>query len=33
MDVVSPVGGPTMVTLEVPCALSSPKISPSSGTG
>jgi signal transduction histidine kinase len=33
MDVVSPIGGPTVVTLEVPCALSSPKISPSSGTG
>jgi signal transduction histidine kinase len=32
MDVISPVGGPTVVTLEVPCALSSPKISPSSGT-
>ncbi len=32
MDVVSPTGGPTVVTLEVPCALSSPKISPSSGT-
>lgn len=32
MEVVSPVGGPTVVTLEVPCALSSPKISPSSGT-
>ncbi|MET0929187.1 MAG: histidine kinase [Aeromicrobium sp.] len=32
MDVVSPVGGPTVVTLEVPCALSSPKISPSSAT-
>jgi signal transduction histidine kinase len=32
MDVVSPIGGPTVVTLEVPCALSSPKISPSSGT-
>ncbi|MFI5429081.1 hypothetical protein [Aeromicrobium sp. UC242_57] len=31
MDVVSPVGGPTVVVLEVPCALSSPKISPSSG--
>lgn len=31
MDLVSPVGGPTVVTLEVPCALSSPKISPSSG--
>ena len=25
----SPVGGPTMVTLELPCALSSPKTSPS----
>jgi signal transduction histidine kinase len=33
MDVVSPVGGPTEVTLEVPCALSSPRTSPSSGTG
>jgi signal transduction histidine kinase len=32
MDVVSPVGGPTVVTLEVPCALSSPKTLPSSGT-
>lgn len=32
MELVSPAGGPTMVTLEVPCALSSPKISPSSGT-
>lgn len=32
MDVISPVGGPTVVTLEVPCALSSPKTSPSSGT-
>lgn len=32
MDVVSPVGGPTTVTLEVPCALSSPKTLPSSGT-
>lgn len=32
MDVVSPAGGPTVVTLEVPCALSSPKISPSSET-
>ncbi len=27
----SPVGGPTVVTLEVPCALSSPKTTPSSG--
>src|SRR5262249_33771738 len=25
----SPMGGPTIVTLELPCALSSPKISPS----
>ncbi|QGG43118.1 sensor histidine kinase [Aeromicrobium yanjiei] len=32
MDLVSPDGGPTVVTLEVPCVLSSPKISPSSGT-
>ena len=32
MDVDSPVGGPTTVTLELPCALSSPKTSPSSGT-
>lgn len=32
MDVVSPVGGPTVVSLEVPCALSSPRTSPSSGT-
>lgn len=32
MDVVSPVGGPTVVTLEVPCELSSPKTSPSSAT-
>jgi signal transduction histidine kinase len=29
----SPPGGPTVVTMEVPCALSSPKIMPSSGTG
>ncbi|RCV47397.1 sensor histidine kinase, partial [Marinitenerispora sediminis] len=27
---VSPPGGPTIVTMELPCALSSPKISPSS---
>ncbi|MFB4307215.1 sensor histidine kinase [Actinomadura sp. GTD37] len=33
MAVTSPPGGPTVVTLELPCALSSPKISPSSGTG
>ncbi|AWB91090.1 sensor histidine kinase [Aeromicrobium chenweiae] len=32
MDLVSPAGGPTVVTLEIPCALSSPKTSPSSGT-
>jgi signal transduction histidine kinase len=29
----SPYGGPTVVTMELPCALSSPKTSPSSGTG
>ncbi|MGI5207911.1 sensor histidine kinase [Spirillospora sp. CA-108201] len=33
MAVTSPVGGPTVVTMELPCALSSPKTSPSSGTG
>jgi signal transduction histidine kinase len=33
MSVASPPGGPTVVTLELPCALSSPKTSPSSGTG
>jgi len=33
MVVVSPPGGPTVVTMELPCALSSPKTSPSSGTG
>ncbi len=32
MDVVSPPGGPTTVSLEVPCALSSPRTSPSSAT-
>jgi signal transduction histidine kinase len=31
MVVSSPSGGPTVVTLEVPCALSSPKTTPSSG--
>jgi signal transduction histidine kinase len=31
MVVSSPPGGPTVVTLEVPCALSSPKTTPSSG--
>jgi signal transduction histidine kinase len=29
----SPTGGPTIVTLEIPCDLSSPKTSPSSETG
>ncbi len=33
MRVSSPVGGPTLVTLEVPCALSSPKTTRSSGPG
>ncbi|MGD9959765.1 histidine kinase [Nocardioides sp.] len=32
MSVSSPDRGPTIVTLEVPCALSSPKTTPSSGT-
>jgi signal transduction histidine kinase len=32
MAVTSPPGGPTVVTLELPCALSSPRTSPSSGT-
>ncbi|WP_243713104.1 sensor domain-containing protein [Actinomadura sp. 6K520] len=32
MAVTSPPGGPTVVTMELPCALSSPKTSPSSGT-
>ncbi len=31
MRVSSPVGGPTIVTMEVPCALSSPRTTPSSG--
>jgi signal transduction histidine kinase len=31
MKVSSPAGGPTVVTLEVPCVLSSPKTTPSSG--
>ena len=30
MMVSSPIGGPTIVTLEVPCALSSPRTTPSS---
>jgi signal transduction histidine kinase len=29
----SPAGGPTVITMEVPCALSSPRTMPSSGTG
>jgi len=33
MRVSSPRGGPTIVTLEVPCDLSSPKTTPSSGRG
>jgi signal transduction histidine kinase len=33
MVVSSPPGGPTVVTMELPCELSSPKTSPSSGTG
>ncbi|MEH1092666.1 sensor histidine kinase [Micromonospora sp. CPCC 205739] len=33
MVVTSPPGGPTVVTMELPCELSSPKTSPSSGTG
>jgi signal transduction histidine kinase len=33
MSVSSPAGGPTLVTLEVPCDLSSPKTTPSSGPG
>lgn len=32
LDLDSPVGGPTRVTMEVPCALSSARTSPSSGT-
>ncbi|SCG46645.1 sensor histidine kinase [Micromonospora humi] len=33
MAVTSPAGGPTVISMELPCALSSPRISPSSGTG
>jgi signal transduction histidine kinase len=33
MSVDSPPGGPTTVTMELPCVLSSPRTSPSSGTG
>ncbi|WP_162599874.1 sensor histidine kinase [Nocardioides solisilvae] len=32
MVVRSPVGGPTTIVMEVPCALSSPRTTPSSGT-
>ncbi|GGM99712.1 signal transduction histidine kinase [Actinoplanes campanulatus] len=32
MSLSSPLGGPTVVTMELPCALSSPRTSPSSGT-
>ena len=32
MAVSSPPGGPTVVTMELPCELSSPRTSPSSGT-
>ena len=32
MRVSSPDGGPTLVTLEVPCDSSSPRTTPSSGT-
>jgi signal transduction histidine kinase len=32
MRVSSPIGGPTLVTLEVPCDSSSPRTTPSSGT-
>ncbi len=32
MTLSSPPGGPTVVTVELPCALSSPRTSPSSGT-
>jgi len=33
MAVTSPPGGPTVVTMELPCELSSPRTTPSSGTG
>ncbi|MFC7485005.1 hypothetical protein ACFQX7_40070 [Luedemannella flava] len=32
MSVSSPPGGPTVVIMELPCELSSPRTSPSSGT-
>jgi signal transduction histidine kinase len=33
VSITSPPGGPTEITLEVPCALSSPRTMSSSGTG
>jgi len=33
LHVASPAGGPTVLTMELPCELSSPRISPSCGTG
>jgi signal transduction histidine kinase len=33
LALASPAGGPTIVTMEIPCELSSPKTSPSSETG
>ena len=33
LDVTSPPGGPTVASMELACASSSPKTSPSSGTG
>ncbi|MET7423193.1 sensor domain-containing protein [Dactylosporangium sp. NPDC005555] len=33
LHVDSPAGGPTVLTMELPCALSSPRTSPSSATG
>jgi len=32
LHIASPAGGPTTLIMEIPCALSSPRISPSSGT-
>jgi signal transduction histidine kinase len=32
LSLSSPTGGPTVLTMELPCASSSPKILPSSGT-
>jgi signal transduction histidine kinase len=33
VGITSPVGGPTVVTMEIPCELSSARTTPSSGTG